>query len=141
MNARQVEEQPLGASAKYCQHVRCVTNGLMQMQRTLRFVRCMHICHLSRSCSVLLILTMLACREALLHYFRVEVVADDPLGPGSTFNAGERATAKQRLFEYAGMVEQVSWLWHAPSISLMVRYNSAITARQFSTMYGCCSPH
>lgn len=47
-------------------------------------------------------------RDALLHYFRVEVKGDNPVGPGSTFNEGERKLAHQKLLQYAAMVERVS---------------------------------
>ena len=46
-------------------------------------------------------------RDALLHYFRVHVVDDGPVGPGSTFHAAEREVAHAKLFQYAAMVEEV----------------------------------
>ena len=36
-------------------------------------------------------------RSALLHYFRVEVVNNDPVGPGSTFHAVARLMAHDHL--------------------------------------------
>ena len=52
-----------------------------------------------------------ACRASLLHYFRVQVVDGDPVGPGSTFHPAERQAAHQKLLQYAAMVEEVCSIW------------------------------
>ncbi|DBB03150.1 TPA: hypothetical protein ACH3X1_013321 [Trebouxia sp. C0004] len=45
-------------------------------------------------------------RSALLHYFRIVVVDDDLLAPGSTFNNDVRHQAQGNLLRYASLVEQ-----------------------------------
>ncbi|DBA98166.1 TPA: hypothetical protein ACH3X1_014785 [Trebouxia sp. C0004] len=45
-------------------------------------------------------------KSALLHYFRIVVVDDDLLAPGSTFNNDVRHQAQGNLLRYASLVEQ-----------------------------------
>ena len=69
-------------------------------------------------------------REALLHYFRVEVVADDPTGPGSTFNADVRNHAHSQLREFAALVERVSISYQCRCPCRLLAYCSVVEHRQ-----------